>query len=167
LKLDSERAIAKALGESTLADLPKEKFPDLVALLPEISEELRPKVFELVPGFLQYSMDAMNAVEETFKHTLSSNDRSQTELSQSFSELRAVLNGRLERDGLSEEHERFLIKNLVRLQTMQLDKDTENKRFLAEQASATRRAKVAQTALPILEAVISAGVRIMLTRSRL
>ncbi len=167
MTLDSEDAISEALGVSSLQALQAEQYPELVALLPEMSDELRLKLFELVPGFLQFSLDAMNAVEETFEKTIESNDRDQTELRESFKDLRDIFKGRLDREGISEKHERFLIRNLMDLQKMEVDADAENKKFLADQANATRLAKMAHAAMPIIETVIMTGVRIMITRGRM
>jgi len=166
MTLENWNAISKALDVPSLQGLPEEKYPELVALLPDIPDELRLKLFELIPGFLQFALDAMKAVEETLQTTIKSNDKNQAELNESFGDLRNILKGRLERDGISEEHERFLIENLMNLQNIQVDKDSENKRFLSDQANATRLSKMAHAAMPVLETVIMTGVRIMISRGR-
>lgn len=95
MALNSGDELAMAVGESRLENLPESKYPDVIALIPEMSDELRAKLFELIPGLLQFSLDAMNATEETLKTTLAANAEDQAELSASFRELQAIAKGRL------------------------------------------------------------------------
>lgn len=164
--LNSGDELAKAVGESSVENIPASKYPDVVVMIPEMSDELRARLFELVPGLLQYSLDAMNATEETLKTTLAANAQDQAELSASFDKLQAIAEGRIQRGELSEEHERFLFDYLMKLQDKRVDTSRENKQFIANEAAATRRAKMMQASLPVLEMAIMAGERIMLTRGR-
>lgn len=158
--------LAKAVGENAVEGIPETKYADVIELIPQMSDELRAELFKLIPGLLQFSLDAMKATEETLKTTLAANAQDQAELSASFSELQAIAKGRLERDGISEEHERFLFDYLMKLQDKRIESSRENKQFIANEAAAARRAKMVQSSLPVLEMAIMAGVRIMLTRGR-
>lgn len=166
MTLSNGDELAKAVGETSPESIPEAKYPDVVALIPEMSDELRAKLFDLIPGLLQFSLDAMSATEETLKTTLGANAEDQAELSASFSELQAIVKGRLERDGISEEHERFLFDYLMKLQDKRIGSSRENKQFIANEAAAARRAKMVQASLPVVEMAIMAGVRIMLSRGR-
>lgn len=166
MAISSGDELADTVGESSVESIPESKYPDVVALIPEMSDELRAELFELIPGLLQFSLDAMKAAEETLKTTLAANAQDQAELSASFSELQAIAKGRLDRDGISEEHERFLFDYLMKLQDKRVESSRENKQFIANEAAAARRAKMFQSSLPVLEMAIMAGARIMLTRGR-
>jgi phosphoribosyl-ATP pyrophosphohydrolase len=158
--------LAKAVGENAVEHIPEAKYPDVIGLTPHMSDELRAELFRLIPGLLQFSLDAMKATEETLKTTLAANAQDQAELSASFSELQAIAKGRLDRDCISEKHEQFLFEYLMKLQDKRIESSRENKQFIAEEAAAARRTKVMQASLPILEMAIMAGVRILLTRGR-
>jgi hypothetical protein len=124
------------------------------------------KTPELVPGLLLFSFDAMKATEEALKTTVDVTAQDQAELSASFSELQAIAKGRLDRDDISEEHERFLFDYLMKLQDKRVERSRENTQFIANEAAAARRAKMFQSSMPVLEMAIMAGARIMLTRGR-
>jgi len=158
--------LARVVGENAVGDIPETKYADVIALIPQMSDELRAELFKIIPGLLQFSLDAMQATEDTLKTTLAANAQDQAELSASFSELQAIAKGRLERDGMSEEHEQFLLDYLMKLQDRRIESSRENKQFIANEAAAARRAKMVQSSMPVLEMAIMAGVRIMLTRGR-
>ncbi len=166
MTLSTGEELAKAVGETSPESIPRFKFPDVIALVPEMSDELRAELFKLIPEFLQFSLDAMSATEETLKATLGANAEDQAELSASFSELQKIVKGRLARDGISEEHERFLFDYLMKLQDKRIESSRENKQFIANQAAAARRTKTFQASVPVLEMAIMAGVRIMLSSGR-
>lgn len=166
MTLSNGEELSKAVGETAVGAIPETKYPAVIALIPEMSDELRAILFELIPGLLQFVLDAMSATEETLKTTLGANAQDQAELSASFSELQAIVRGRLERENISEEHERFLFDYLMKLQSRRVDSSRENKQFIANEAAAARRAKMVQASLPVLEMAILAGVRIMLSRGR-
>lgn len=102
MTLSGGEELAKAVGETAVGAIPEAKYPAVIARIPEMSDELRTKLFELIPGLLQFALDAMNATEETLKTTLGANAQDQAELSASFSELQAIVRGRLERENISE-----------------------------------------------------------------
>jgi hypothetical protein len=162
--LDNEDEMSKALGGEPLDKLPEARFPDLVALFPQMSDELRMKLLEEIPGLQKYALDAVNAVEETLKDTLQSNAASTQQVYDALADIRSVIKGELNRPDISDERWQILMEKLSENGQMVVDKDTENKQFIAEQASESRLTKFAVAAMPYVELVITNGVRIMVTR---
>ena len=164
MTLTNEDEFRKKLGVSSLRAVPEEKLPQVVSLLPEMSDELRLKVIEQVPGFMQFALDAMKAVEETLGTTIAANAKEQTELHESFGDLRHILGARLDRPDISEKHAEFIIDKLIGAQKMETDQKSDNNKLIADQANATRLAKLGQAAIPILTTVLSTGVQILINR---
>lgn len=158
--------LAKAVGEKSVEDIPEAKYPAVIAQMPEMSDELRAELFKLIPGLLQFSLDAMKATEETLRTTLDPSAQDQAELSASFDELQAIAKGKLMREGISEEHERFLFDYLMKLQDKRVDSSREYRQFIANEAAAARRTNMFHASLPVLEMAIMTGARIILTRGR-
>lgn len=162
---DDEDAIAKALDVPSLRDLSKEKRVELASMLPDISEPLRSRLYDIVPGFRATEIDAINAYERTLSAALDSDDKSQARLHESLGRTRDIIEGRLSRDGLSEDQERYLIESLKETDRLEAAKDTESKAFVAGQARETRKgALLLQFGVPIVTAIVVVGAEMLLGR---
>ncbi|GAB3137620.1 hypothetical protein [Marisediminicola antarctica] len=166
MTLNNKDEIAKALGEFSLDNLPEEKLAELVALFDDIPEELQVQLMKTNPELQKYALKAIAAVEDTLKATLSSNDASNQQALAALAQIREVIAGELNKDNISDERWRFLIETLIENGQMVVAKDTENKQFLAQQASADRQTKTMAAAMPYIETVLQIGVRIIISRGR-
>lgn len=164
MTLDSEDAVKKALGISSFREMSKEKTLALWASLPDVGKEVRLKLIEQIPGVQKFALDAIAAVRGTFEKSLDTNNESREQLHESLGQVRKVIEGRLEREGLSEEHERFLIERLIETGNLEAEKDSENKAFIAHEADHSRKAAFAIAGLGVVAAVVFAGGKIMLDR---
>ena len=164
MTLRTEDWFNEQMGVANIHDVQPAQFPSVISCIPEMSDELRVKVLDQVPGFRQYAIEAMKAVEETLETTTGAIGKEQTELHESFMSLRQILAGRLKRDGISEEHERYIIDRLVELQAMEKEQKTETNKLIGEQGDATRLAKLADAAIPIITTVLATGVQILINR---
>jgi len=164
MTLDSDDAFKTRMKVSSFKDVTPEMFPEVITLIPEMSDELRQKVLELVPGLEQYALEAMKAVQYTLETTVAAIGTEQTQLNESFGDLQQILAGRLGREGISEKHAEFIIEKLVELQKLKSEQSTETNKLVAEQADATRLAKMANAAIPILTTVLATGVQMLINR---
>lgn len=164
MTLDSEDAVKKALGISSFREMSKEKMLAFAASMPNMANEIRVKLIEQIPGFQKFALDAVSAAERTFKETLTADEKRRGDLHASLAEIREVLKGRLDRDGISEEHERFLVDKLVETGTLEAEKDTESKKHDAQQAAETRKTAVALAGITVVAAVVLAGGKVVLGR---
>jgi hypothetical protein len=164
MTLDSEDAVKKALGINSFREMSKEKMLAFAASMPDMANEVRLKLIDQIPGFQKFALDAVNAVERTFEKTLESVDKNQEELRDSLGDIRSVIKGRLDRDGISEEHERFLVEKLLETGGMEAEQATENKKFKGEQANETRKSVLALAGIGLVAAVVLAGGKVMIGR---
>jgi hypothetical protein len=162
--LDSQDALIKRLGVPSLGDVTPDQFPEIITLIPEMSDELRKIVLELVPGFEAYALEAMKAVKDTLATTTAAIGKEQTELNESFGHLQQILAGRLARDETSEQHAEFIIHKLVELQKLKTEQSTETNKLIAEQADATRLTMLTEAAIPVLTTILAMGVQILINR---
>lgn len=165
MTLDNEDAVARALNVPSLRNLSAEKQVELVALLSDIPEPLRSQLSELVPGLRATQLAAIDAYEQTLTASLDANDKNQERLHASLNRTRDVIEGRLNRDDISEEQERWLVESLKDVDRLEAEKDTENKTFIGGKATETRRGiLLLQFGVPIATAIVTVGAQILLSR---
>lgn len=163
MSLNNENAVARALEVTSLRDLSDRKKIELAALLPEISEPLRSQLYDLVPGLRAIELAAVDAYERTYVAGLKANDKNQQRLHDSFVRTRDVIEGKLHRDDLSEEYERYLIGSLKEADRLEAQKDTESKAFIASEARETRRAVLFVTlGVPVVTVIVSLGAQVLI-----
>lgn len=164
MTLDSENDLTRRLEVGALDSVTDEQLPLVIRLVPEMSNELRGKLFDLVPGLTEYAIQSMKEIEATLQTTLGATGKEQSELHESFGELRAILAGRLRREDISEGHAEFIIEKLMEAQRMETDQKSESATLIADQANATRRAKVVEAAGPFLAIVLASGITTVINR---
>jgi hypothetical protein len=167
MSLDNEDAIAKAIGETSLENLPEPKVRELVDHFDEIPDELQLQLLKSNPALQKYALDAITAVEDDLKATLSSIDASSQQAFAALAEIREVLAGELNKEDISDERWRFLIEKLSENGKIAVAVDSETKQLIAQQANAARLSKVAVAAMPYIDTVVQVGVRLLLTRGKL
>ncbi|GAA1759898.1 hypothetical protein [Agromyces humatus] len=165
MTFDNEDAVARALEVASLRDLSKEKRVELAAMLPDIPEPLRFRLYDIVPDFRATELAAVDAYERTYAAGLDADDKNQERLHASLGRTRDIIEGKLARDGLSEEYERYLIESLKEADQLEAEKDTENKAFISNQARETRRGMLLlQLGVPIVTAIVVVGAEAILGR---
>ena len=167
MTLDNQDAIAKALGVPSLNNLPEEKLPELVALLSDVPEQLKLQLMKSNPALQQYVLNAIAAVEDDLRATLSSIDASSQQAFVALAEIRAVVAGELNKDNISDERWLYLMDMLKENGKLAMAVDYKTKELTAQQANAARFTKIAVAAMPYIETVVQVGVRILITRGRL
>lgn len=158
MTLSSEEEVKRALGISSFRELSKERMLAFAAAMPDMASEVRMKLIEQLPAFEKFALDAVSAVERAFDSSLSSNQRSQDQATEAFSEVRGLIKGELDRDDLSEDHRRFLIQSALSTAEAQALTDSENKNFLA----GALRTVGATAAIVAAAAVVMVGGRLII-----
>ena len=164
MKLDNEDALLKKLDVPSLKATLPEKFPEILLLIPELSDELRLKVLEQVPGFMQFSLESMKTLEETLQTATAAIGNEQKQLHDSFADLRRILADRLQTPGISESHAEFVIDKMIEMQRDEKGQSNDTNKLIAEQADATRLSKMLNVALPLVVTAIAAGAQIAINR---
>lgn len=164
MSLDSEHAVKKALGIVSFDDLSNDQILALETALPDMSNEVRLSLIETVPELQRFALEAMNGLEQTLETTLDASEKSRSDLHESLADVRSVLKGELDRDGISEEHARFLVEHVVDTVRIESEQHARTSEFAAEQARETRNAKLALAAMAIVAGLLWTGVKVIETR---
>lgn len=167
MTLDNEDEIAKAIGEESLDGLSKASLRKLVERFNEVPEDLQLHLMKTNPELQKLALDAITAIEDNLKLTLTSNDASTQQVFAALAQIRDVITGELNKDNISDERWRFLIEKLIENGQLVAAKDTENKQFLNQQAKADRLTKAMTAAMPYIDIVLEVGVRMLITRGRI
>lgn len=164
MALGSENELLPKLDVSSLSTILPEKFPEVLLLIPEMSDDLRLKVLDQVPGFMQFALESMKTLEETLENTTDAIGHEQTQLHDSFADLRRILAERLQTPGISESHAEFIIDKMIEMQRDEKGQSNDTNKLIAEQADATRLSKMINVAIPLVVTAIAAGAQIAINR---
>jgi hypothetical protein len=164
MTLNNDDELLKKLNVPSLKAALPESFPEILLLIPEMSNELRIKVLDQVPGFMQFSLDSMKTLEETLQTTAAAIGSEQKQLHDSFADLRRILAERLQTPGISESHAEFVIDKMIEMQREEKGQSNDANKLIAEQADATRLSKMLDVALPLVVTAIAAGAQIAINR---
>ncbi|AMM34771.1 hypothetical protein SA2016_4119 (plasmid) [Sinomonas atrocyanea] len=130
MRYDDEDEIKKALGIKSWRNLSKGKMIKFAAMMPDMDTEVALKIIEQFPEFTKFAMDAVDAMEKRHESTLAANKQSQEHVHRAFQEIREILRGELNKEGLSWEEKKFLIEQIQQTGRLEFQKDSENKKFL-------------------------------------
>lgn len=158
MSLASEDDVKKALGISSFRELSKDKMLAFAAAMPDMANEVRVKLIEQLPSFQKFALEAVSFVERAHSVTIDANEKSRADAHEAFAEVRRLIKGELDREGISDEQRRFLIETAVETADKEAAKDTENKRFLD---SALKAVGVA-AGVAALAAVVFVGGKVII-----
>ncbi|MFD9541405.1 hypothetical protein [Streptomyces sp. NPDC060022] len=130
MKYKNEAEIKKVLGIESWRNLSKDKMIRFAAMMPNMDTEVALKIVEQFPAFKDFAKDAVSAIERAHESTLSANSPSQEHVHRACQDIRDILKGELNKDGLSWEEKKFLIEQIQETARLQFQKDSENKQFL-------------------------------------
>ena len=113
---------------------------------------------------MPYAVMAVDAFEGDLKPILDANEASSRVVFAALADARRIIKGELDKADISDERWKHLMDVLRDLSRMAVDKDTENKAFIAQQANADRIAKALETFAPYIESLVRIGIQVLLTR---
>lgn len=129
MKYTNEGQVKRKLGIKTWGNLPKSKAIRFVAMMPDMDPEVAIKIVEQFPEFKKFALDAVNAMKNAHESTLSANTQSQEHVYQALREIREILKGELDKDGLTADERRFIIEQIQETGKLAYQKDSEGKKF--------------------------------------
>lgn len=137
-QLATAQNVLDLLGISDFRHVKKEHMIKLVSMFQDLDEETRNKIIAQLPNFTTLITDSIHEYRITYTSEIQSNDVSMKEIYHLIDRKLTMLENELKNETLSHE-ERCHIMDLYS-ETVQLamDKDTENKEFIKEEAQNIR-----------------------------
>jgi hypothetical protein len=130
MKYKNEDEVKQALEIDSWRHLSKDKMIKFAAMMPDMDTEVALKIIQQFPAFTKFAMDAVDVMQKAHESTLSANMQSQEHVHQAFREIREILKGELNKDGLSLEEKKYIIEQIQETGRLQFQKDSENRQFL-------------------------------------
>lgn len=157
MQYNNETDILKALGMESWRNLSKDKFVQFLAMMPEMDKEVALKVISQFPEFTKFARSALEDTTKAFEGALDSNERSQTKVYEIHLERLAILKAELDKELTPDERMRVL-DDIREVGESAAAKDTENKKFLAEQFTM----KALSMAVTVLALLVFVGARALI-----
>lgn len=166
MALDGEDAIARAVGASSLADLDEAQVAALAQRLGEVPKTLQLHLIKTNPQLKDYALRAVAAVEDELRTSLDAINENTGEAFRALSETRKILAGELAKPDLSEERWHYLIDTLSTSSSQAAAVTADANRLIADQTTAARYSKLTVAAMPYIEVVLQAGIRLLISKGR-
>lgn len=160
MKYNSEKQLKDALGIDSWRNLSKDKMIKFAAMMPDMDKEVMMKIIDQFPEFRLFANDVLKNIETTYTATMDANNENQKAIHSTFVDLRRILEGQLEKDEISFEEKKYFIDKLLECIDKELQKDNENKKFLADMANKGLTA----AALVLVAAVVFVGGKVLLEK---
>lgn len=114
MSLDSEDAVMKVLGVESLDNLTDEQMDALGIEIPNMSDEVRKKLIDTVPGLQKFLEGAMKAAEQVAAKSIDARGDEAKLVHEAYADGRRILKGELSRDDLSEERRALLVDEALK-----------------------------------------------------
>lgn len=114
MSLDNEDAVMKKLDVESLNDLTDEQMFALGTEVPNMSDEVRKKLIDTVPGLQQFLEGAMKAAEQVSSRSIDARGEEAKLVHEAYADGRRILKGELSRDDLSEERRTYLVDEALK-----------------------------------------------------
>lgn len=114
MSLDSVDAVMKKLGVESLDNLSAEQMYTLGIELPNVSDEVRKKLIDTVPGLQKFLGEAMNAAEKVASESIAARGAEAPHVHEAYKDARRILDGELKRSDLTEERRERLIEEVIK-----------------------------------------------------
>lgn len=126
---NSEQSVMRKLGISSWKDLSKEKFMAFVSMMPEMSDEVRKKIIEQLPQFIQLCSEGVAAAKDAFHEMMEKNEKITAALIDKIDRICESISQELKRPELSFEQRKFIMEQLMELAKIYNEMDERNKKF--------------------------------------
>lgn len=142
MRYTSEVDVKEALGIESWRNLSKDTFLRFLELMPEIDKEVALQLIGQIPELTSFAKLALDDAGRAYDSLLASNTRSMEIVHEARMEWARGLTAELDRD-LSPEERMRVYECMREIELSASQKDTENKKFLAEQYDKRLAATVA------------------------
>ena len=126
---DNEQDVLQKLGIPSWRHLSKDKFMDFIAVMPEMSNEVRLKIIEQIPQFAKLCTEGLDAAKEAILKIVDKNEVTTAAIINLIDLIRENIAQGLNREGISFEERKFLIEKLMELAKMYNGMDARSKKF--------------------------------------
>lgn len=130
MRYTNEGEIKQELGIESWRNLSKAKMIRFAMMMPDMDAELALKIVEQFPVFADFASGVVGAMKKMHKTTLFANKESQDRFHESCKQTRDMIQTELNQDGLSFEHKKYLLEQVMEILKLESQKDSENKQFL-------------------------------------
>lgn len=127
----SEKEVKQKIGVDNFAQMPEEKIPDFISLIPYMDKDV---VLAIVNQFPTYSTMVKCMIEELGKScdtAMKENSSSQQEVYSAYRKILDDLGEIIKRESITDEERDKLIDKMIYVADKMYAKDTESKRFLS------------------------------------
>lgn len=114
MSLDSEDAVVGKLGIESLDNLTDEQMYALGIEIPNMSDDVRKKLIDTLPGLQKFLEEAINAAERVSSRSIDARGDEAKLVHEAYADGRRMLMGQLSRDDLSEERRAYLIEEALK-----------------------------------------------------
>lgn len=126
---DNEQLVLQKLGIPDWRHLSKDKFMDFIAVMPEMSNEVRLKIIEQIPQFAQLCTEGLGTAKEAFLKIVDKNTETTAAIISRIDLIRENIAQGLNREDTSFEERKFLYEQLMELAKIYNELDARNKKF--------------------------------------
>ena len=127
----TEQKVLKKLGIDDFRHLTKDKVITMASMLDRMDPEVAKKAIEQFPEFARTMKDILNDYKQTLDKALDENGDSVKSYYSSCDAIITSLQKELDKENLSFDEKRYIIDQMIEVNKMKGEKDSENKRFIA------------------------------------
>ena len=127
----TEQKVLKKLGIDDFRHLTKDKVITMASMLDRMDPEVAKKAIEQFPEFAHTMKHILNDYKQTLDKALDENGDSVKSYYSSCDAIITSLQKELDKENLSFDEKRYIIDQMIEVNKMKGEKDSENKRFIA------------------------------------
>ncbi|WFR68016.1 hypothetical protein P9139_06600 [Curtobacterium flaccumfaciens] len=139
----------------------------MIRRLSEVPPELQLRLIKISPQLQANALRAVTAVEDDLRKTLSAVNENSQRAFEALAEARGILAGELSRADLSDDRWRYLIDKLTSNEERVVSLAEQTNKLVAQEAKSSRGLKLVVEAMPYVDVVVQAGIRILLSKGRI
>lgn len=128
----AEKKVLKKLGIPDFRHMTKEKIMKFASMLPYMDSEVAKKALEQFPEFRGLAVDLVKELGKIVDKSFDKNEKSQNVFYEACNSVLLSLQVELEKEGISPEERNRIEDKMIELVRMIGEKDTENKKFIAQ-----------------------------------
>lgn len=125
----NEQHLLKKLGIPDWRYLSKDKFMKIIAVMPEMSNDIRRKIIEQIPQFTHFFSEGLDTAKESFLKVVDKNQETTAEIISRIDLIRENIAQGLNREDVSSEERKFTIEKLMEIAKVYDGLDARNKKF--------------------------------------
>ena len=130
MRYNNESEILKELEMDSWRNLSKDKFMKFVAMMPDMSDELRIKVIEQIPQYVELCKEWLNMAKEVFNKLMEKDKETATALINLVNNISDAISKILDKETISEEERKYLIDKQMELAKMLERLDERTKKWI-------------------------------------